>query len=394
MDWSSVDIPIECKAHPTDEDPFDDDAPDAMPTATKRKAAFGQILSYAELVFRYQQREHLFLISFLGDFVRIIRVDHSGLYTTKKFNYKDEGEKLADFLWRFSRMTLAQRGHDTTAVRVKPNSVLGKAMRKLAEESKQPGDERDYIRAAFQKSLDPGWPWWRLQIPVVENEGTPKERHLVRRFFVGKPHFMAPGVAGRATRGYVALPISASGQVEGPFVYLKDAWRVDRDEIEQEGSILARLNALKVPYVPTLVCHGDIPGQVTISQDIWTDYHPEETDCPLKQHQHYRLVVMEVGKPLDQFQNGLNLVFALACCIDGKCGAYYRWWCMTDRPLAHQAAYKHGIIHRDISAGNILLYYDADKGGWCGLLNDWELSKKVGNGTEAMARQPDRTVSC
>ena len=58
---------------------------------------------------------------------------------------------------------------------------------------------------------------------------------------------------------------------------------------------------------------------------------------------------------------------------------------------AHQKAYEAGIIHRDISAGNILLVKDED-GDWVGMLNDWELSKKVE--TEVTeARQPDRTVS-
>ena len=59
--------------------------------------------------------------------------------------------------------------------------------------------------------------------------------------------------------------------------------------------------------------------------------------------------------------------------------------------LAHEAAHEAGIIHRDISAGNILLWYNPDQ-GWHGLLNDWELSKKI-DGDYLESRQPDRTVS-
>lgn len=58
---------------------------------------------------------------------------------------------------------------------------------------------------------------------------------------------------------------------------------------------------------------------------------------------------------------------------------------------AHAEAYKHSIIHRDISCGNILLFRDKD-GDWCGLLNDWELSKSTNPGDLA-GRQQDRTVS-
>ena len=59
--------------------------------------------------------------------------------------------------------------------------------------------------------------------------------------------------------------------------------------------------------------------------------------------------------------------------------------------LAHAEAFDAGIIHRDISAGNMLLYKD-QKGAWCGLLNDWELSKKI-DFSSLEGRQPDRTVS-
>ena len=63
---------------------------------------------------------------------------------------------------------------------------------------------------------------------------------------------------------------------------------------------------------------------------------------------------------------------------------------LTMSTIAHAQAYRAGIIHRDISAGNILLYKQ-DDGDWYGLLNDWELSKQT-NATAPEGRQPDRTV--
>ena len=66
-------------------------------------------------------------------------------------------------------------------------------------------------------------------------------------------------------------------------------------------------------------------------------------------------------------------------------------WLTHRMNVAHAGAYKAGIIHRDISAGNMLIYRD-DEGEWRGLLNDWELSKKV-DGDYLESRQPDRTVS-
>ena len=56
--------------------------------------------------------------------------------------------------------------------------------------------------------------------------------------------------------------------------------------------------------------------------------------------------------------------------------------------LAHQGAFNAGYIHRDISSGNVLLY-ENDQGIWCGMLTDWELSKKIG---QFKPRQIERTV--
>ena len=154
-------------------------------------------------------------------------------------------------------------------------------------------------------------------------------------FAVGKPHFYSGGVVGRGTCGYIAVPLDEKNKPmplridkDGKalplaeackfapagtddksqksdfrdvyFVYLKDAWRVDHPGIEKEGAVLHVLNEHKVPFVPTLLYHGDLAEQDTLSYSRWPAYHEKEDpiDCPLKAHQHYRLVVAEVGKPL------------------------------------------------------------------------------------------------
>ncbi|KAI0719715.1 hypothetical protein C8T65DRAFT_826720 [Cerioporus squamosus] len=185
-------------------------------------------------------------------------------------------------------------------------------------------------------------------------------------FAVGKPHFQAPGVAGRGTRGYVALPLDDNtgkppldddGQPTKPFVYLKDAWRIDHPSLQKEGVVLQALNRANVKFVPTALYHGDLRGQDTLSYKNWSTLRGDEP-CTLKPHQHYRLVVKEVGKPLSEFDRGADLVMAILNCIQ-----------------AHEQACKAGYIHRDISAGNILLY-KSKNGKWCGMLNDWELAAK------------------
>ncbi|TFK88444.1 hypothetical protein K466DRAFT_662290 [Polyporus arcularius HHB13444] len=371
VDWSRLELAIECKTHWIEQDPFDPEAQDDEPTAQKRQDALGQILSYAELVFKYQQRTWHFMIILLGDFARIVRFDRSTIFATNKFNYKTNEHMLSDFIWRYSRCTSVARGHDPTATQIERGDKLWNAM--IAKKGTDP-NPTDHVQKLFYESLDEAWPWWQLEVQVEPPSGKPRTRlHCTRKFLVGKPHFQASGVTGRGTRGYVALPLNNSGRLCEPFVYLKDAWRVDHTGIEKEGDTLHELNQADVPYVPTLICHGDLKGpeQTTDWRSLWKQYYPDE--CPLQRHQHYRLVVKQVGKPLTEFGPGFDdLVMAIGCILE-----------------AHAAAYRLGIIHRDISAGNMLLYKD-DDGEWYGLLNDWELSRRhdIDYGD---SRQPDRT---
>lgn len=61
---------------------------------------------------------------------------------------------------------------------------------------------------------------------------------------------------------------------------------------------------------------------------------------------------------------------------------------------------KHQLLHRDISAGNVLIlprlvkdHQGKETVQWFGLLTDWELAKAyLKNRSDEKARQPERTV--
>ncbi|KAH9856003.1 hypothetical protein C2E23DRAFT_813056 [Lenzites betulinus] len=402
-DWSTVEIIIECKRRPSEGDPFDDSYNNGETNAKKRRKALGQILSYAELVLNRQQRTHQYMILFIGQQARIVRFDRSGLVVTNRFSYVVHGEWLEEFLRYYADMRPSERGHDPTAVRLKPESEEVKRMKAAAKEMVEAATRAakrktaaadangvpedyvpEYVPQQFMDTLDEAHPWWKLTVHDESSAGTTKPRE--RHFLVAKPCFKAAGVVGRTTRGYIALEwedvkgtdkgdssTKKSGTTprKNTLVFLKDAWRVDSVAIDKEGATLQTLHQEKVRFVPTLLCHGDVPDQNTsVTVDLWKEKYPGEK--PLKLHQHYRLVVKEVGKPLDKMKSGVELLEAVWCAL-----------------TAHSEAYEKGIIHRDISAGNILLYQDSD-GDCIGLLNDWELSKKLSDQTET-ARQPDRT---
>ncbi|KAH9889423.1 hypothetical protein C8Q73DRAFT_158328 [Cubamyces lactineus] len=379
--WGYIELSIECKMMSgAQQDPFDEDKEDdPEPTAGTRRSILGQIMTYSILVFDNQHRTHHYTLMILGDSARIIRWDRSGVVATKKFNYVKNPLMLARFLWRFARMTPAERGHDTTAVRVLPGSVEYKLMDEYASKIPKatPGQPYvgDHARQLFAKSLVDA-PRWKLRVDDAEKGP--------QYFLVGKADFKAPGLAGRGTRTYVALDINH--RTRRTFAYLKDAWRVAHLNIDQEGEILKELNSADkggpVDFVPTLRCHGDVEAQVTASQDVWEmKYGTQGLECPLKTHRHYRIVVNEVGLPLKEFRNADELVCILILCIKAHGQAYNR----------------KGLIHRDISAGNILIYPKPMRNNAgkveevrIALLADWELAKRIDEADEG-PRQPDRT---
>ncbi|RPD57718.1 hypothetical protein L226DRAFT_525038 [Lentinus tigrinus ALCF2SS1-7] len=369
--WSAVEVFIECKPESTEDDPFDEEDDRFLPLSERRRVNLGEIMSCASAVFQSQHRKHQFSVVLFGEMARIVRWDRSGVVATEKFNYREEPSKLGRFFWRLCHMSAAQRGHDKTVEEVHTDSpeykkvMLPRAQTPIVH--KATGIELGrHARLLFAESLRTAKMCYKINMHDGQHE---------RSFLVGAPHFLSPELAGRGTRGYVAIDCS---DPQGPFVYLKDAWRVDRDGLEPEGNVLQYLNNEGVQGVPTLVCHGDIEGQVTDSQEVWNMVHPDRQDCPLKTHRHYRIVVKEVGLSMSRFRNARELVYLIRLCIE-----------------AHGRAYEKGVIHRDVSAGNVLICIKEEIVDGrlvqtrTGMLTDWELSKR--RNSPDTARQPDRT---
>ncbi|RDX50657.1 hypothetical protein OH76DRAFT_1380067 [Lentinus brumalis] len=437
--WVDQLIPVEFKAWKSGgnyQDPYHDD-PDipggvvVRPTQLRTKN-FGQIISYAELVFAVQHRLAVFMLVVVGRVCRFLRWDHSGAVVTEAIDYYEDWQFFCGVLWRISRCSNEQLGVDPSATRLSGDAKEFADMDRAAVANEHDLDHTErqldvppeapftfaYVREMFSKSLDTQWPRYKLEVP---------DGKTTRHFLVCKPVFCAKGLIGRGTRGYVALDCT-----NGRFVWLKDAWRADYLLLEKEGDIPAELREAKVPFVPTVVCHGDIREQTTLTSQVWEDKHPlpgpapgpshvsdqprassssskrkwtdvEDSgvhvpspkglsgtdlpyreDCPLRLHRHYRLVVEEVAKPLCDFETGEQLVSIIKDCIVSHHSAAT----ILEKPR----------LHRDVSGGNVLIYpqiFDDINGKyhlkWTGLLADWEMSKPILADGKRGPPHPERT---
>ncbi|KAI0324566.1 hypothetical protein GY45DRAFT_1375457 [Cubamyces sp. BRFM 1775] len=424
--WGDQLVPVEFKRHETNQDPFDDSNELKVDANAKtRKEVRGQIISYAEIIFRVQHRIALFMLLVIGRNFRVLRWDRSGTIVTRAVDYVANPHILCEVLWRMSLQSEEQLGVDPSATRLFPEDDDYKLMDILAGQSKtdlaaeerklKPSELRPnpptfaYVRELFQASIDPKWTRYRVEVP---------DGDTTRTFLIGGPSFYARGMAGRGTKGFVAWD-----RQTGRFMWLKDAWRLDYERMDREGDILKHLNDCNVANVPTLCCHGDIRNQKTKTPDVWEAQHPSpppasvppprsipvsapagidpgsshtlvarpsstmtsrkrscpenddnppenREECPLRCHAHYRIVVEEVCRPLAEFTSGQQLISIVLSCLH-----------------AHKDAYvKAKIIHCDVSSGNILILpqvVHVKRTGtyhvvWKGILADWELSKPVG----------------
>ncbi|KAL6301568.1 hypothetical protein BKA93DRAFT_738530 [Sparassis latifolia] len=372
--WNIQRLHFEFKGRCDQDDPFDDKSEDFESVGDKREEHRGQFIQYAEKLFERQQRCFCFTVMMLGRQARLCRWDRSGAVVTEKFDYVKQSY-LRDFLWRFAHLSDVDQGYDPTAIPIPKDSAEADLMRKAAS----PTDENcAHIREYFRNSLDESWTWWRLKVDVHVSAADSTAHEVKGEYLVGKPHFLSHGMAGRGTRGYVAIDCYTKN-----FVWLKDAWRVDHAGIEKEGDILWRLNDLKIENVPTVLQHGDILRQRTLSQDYWKA--PQSNPAmmkPLKSHTHYRLVEKEVCRPMSDFDSGEDLVHLVWDCVQ----------------VHKDAMLSADLIHRDISSGNLLIneHEIEENGTKCvvrdGILSDWELSKPLpGKGSVDGPRQPDRT---
>ncbi|KAK0482265.1 hypothetical protein IW261DRAFT_1026447 [Armillaria novae-zelandiae] len=267
-----------------------------------------------------QYRTHLFTVFICADRARLLRRDRAGVTVTRSFQYSSSDTPyLQEFFWRLSHADDATRGWDTSVMDPSPDEEA------KARQSLKLDDSEMLFKFALYDDCDPD------ADPTYLIAGPPFETHAFP--------------TGRATRCFVAYHLT-----EGRNVFMKDTWRIVTPGLVAEGRVYERLRDSEIPHVAEFIVAGDIPGQT----------HRTFSRPQQRLHQHYRLVLGTIGRPLTSFRSSWEMLNAI-----------------KDGMIAHQQAFqKLLILHQDISVGNVLIMEDSN-GTTSRILIDWDLCQML-----------------
>ncbi|RPD54528.1 hypothetical protein L226DRAFT_471918, partial [Lentinus tigrinus ALCF2SS1-7] len=335
-----------------------------------------QLVDYANEVFNRQHRVSFFMITVLNDYARLVCFERQGAEFTPEFNYIEEPDVIGKFLYRLSRLDRAGRGYDGTVKAASPGEQ--RLFRTLHEQFPQ---SRSAVAAGLRDAATIGWRVYKVAVDApFSTDGTAVRRNspLARHeLLIGKPASVKGSLVGRGTRGFVAYDLT-SQQV----VFLKDSWRPDSEDIRSEFDNYMLITESKKMAesektngklnIPTVLGGGDVEyNGVQRTRIPTTLYHP---------FIHFRLVLKEVCRHLEEFRNSYQLLQAV-----------------TYAYVAHQMIWEAcKLLHRDISVGNILIHNprddsDPDSDYVVGLLADWDLAKTEGELMTEGATQQTRS---
>jgi len=168
----------------------------------------------------------------------------------------------------------------------------------------------------------------RFKLEVRNSDNT------ISHYIVGKALDYNLGIVGRCTRGYLALDLSTK-----ECVFLKDMWRPDVLRVKPEHVWYEKLNEAGVPHLvrfkhgfdvvpstPPQHYHGTVPlesvettsmdgAQRGLTRRLACLF--DSPDSLLQGHVHYRLVQVELCRPLPEFTNSKQLVMVVLHSLEG-----------------------------------------------------------------------------
>lgn len=355
VSWAWMVIPVEVKRTSGKSgyymEPGPVDAPFLRDSEDGRLARAQHSRVIAEIQER-QHRTHVFSIYIYRQYARLLRWDRNGVVITDVIDLVKDGIKLLNFVYRTMTMTRGQLGFDETANPADDIDV--KSIEAFKAELQNPYllecledilRNRDnypiykvcllYVTSILWLPAEQCFPIQLQCEDVVVPEAAdaasrflpstdPKTRIRIRStgsgnfttYFIGKPCATTFSPTGRGTKGFVAFKPKQDGHDSAMLHFIKDYWRPDTDAVRKELDVYANLKFCDVSHVATAIGGGDVgENQGSLTQG----YMQVVAGCPVPLRRvHCRLVLKEVGRPLDTYEDQGVLMGVLYDAVTGK----------------------------------------------------------------------------
>ncbi|KAJ7693346.1 hypothetical protein B0H17DRAFT_1330452 [Mycena rosella] len=279
-----------------------------------------------------------FVVSVFGTSARLFRVDRSGYIATDAFDWTQESKVFPEFYWRLynggksGRMLGADFTLSVPTLKEKQKMYALLVTSRLSE----------YSGMKFEEATAHS----RWVEVIIDDK-------VKKCFTVGDPIFQSKGLFCRGTR--VDRVLIEDGEAPAEIHVLKDAWQqacrrpesdfyaVIRDYVHEKHREAHPGDPLPVELPVGLnTCLGSYnlgdrhPSHRTITAALRKDGHS------LQDRVHNRTVSKHAGFALEGYLSTEALVQALKDAIEG-----------------HRIALEAGVLHRDVSVGNILIGHAA-----------------------------------
>ncbi|KAI0090919.1 hypothetical protein BDY19DRAFT_664088 [Irpex rosettiformis] len=299
-----------------------------------------QLSKYATEMMIRQHRTFVFIVYIASDQARLTRWDRVGCIVSTPINLAKESWKLLNFVYRLGLMSNDELGYDTTAVLATEEELKELiAFRPM----------NDYAAKRAKEIID-NRVYHPIHKVICSNELTGDTPH-----FIGKHSSASYSPTGRATIGYVTFNMRGKN---GPRLsFRKDYWRPVLPNLRTELGIYELLKAKGVRRIATVIGGGDIANQRTVTQKYLGRRK-------LAERAHCHIFIEELARPLADYTSSGVMIAAVYHALEAH----------------HDAWVKADILHRDISANNIMLIVNQDAHDDVsvsvrGMLIDWDLSK-------------------
>ena len=301
----------------------------------------------------------VFVLGVYGHNARIYRFDRSGVIVSKAFSYTSSPHLLGDFLWRLvhpEKSSSGIIGSDTTITR--PTKEEAERMLGVVQQYHL-GLEIN-VAEFLQDSrwIVASWS------PLSEGHNSSLARGRTRCFAFGHALSQSTNLFSRAT---VVWRVVVEEYEERLFA-LKDSWR----ELCRKPEVFFYERILKYKGESAWVGLASFMGSLDLGEEQGKELGHRTCSATLRvgehsdrhDRSHMRTLTYPVGRKLSTFTRTKQLVVALRAAIEGLVFLLDTLKYNSEPVIGHRFAFNSGVLHRDISPGNVLFADELTSGGF------------------------------